>query len=198
MKQGYKIVNVAVFVALALLFVACNKGVSKSSDVNVNDGNGSGSVVYINTDSLLIKYEYAKVLNDVIIHKEESSRTDFNQKYRVFQQDAMEFQRKVQNNGFLSLERAQSEEQRLAKAERELQELNSKLSNELLREQERINKELRDTLTNFLKGYSAEHGYNLVLSNTLGDNVLYSAPGVDITNEVVTILNKRYQIANKK
>jgi len=127
-----------------------------------------------------------------------SSRTDFNQKYRVFQQDAMEFQRKVQNNGFLSLERAQSEEQRLAKAERDLQELNNRLSNELMREQERINRELRDTLQLFLKSYSVENNYKLVLSNTMGDNVLYSDPQVDITNAVVELLNKRYEVATKK
>jgi outer membrane protein len=199
MKQRKRSINVAVLVGLSLFFVACNKGESKSSSVDgANEGNGSNSVVFINTDSLLLKYEYAKVLNDVIMHKEETSRTDFNQKYRVFQQDAMEFQRKVQNNGFLSLERAQSEEQRLAKAERDLQELNSKLSNELLREQERINRELRDTLQNFLKSYSAKHNFKMVLSNTLGDNVLFNTPDVDITNDVVDHLNKRYQIASKK
>ncbi len=199
MKQWYKIINVALFTALVLLVASCDKGAATSSEVvTKSEGSTVNSVVYINTDSLLIKYEYAKVLNDVIMRKEESSRTDFNSKYRVFQQDAMEFQRKVQNNGFLSLERAQSEEKRLQKAEMDLQELNNKLSNELLREQERINRELRDTLTNFLQSYTASKGYQLVLSNTLGDNVLYGAPGTDITNDVVEKLNKRYQIATKK
>lgn len=199
MRQWYKIFNVALIVALGVSFSQCGGRSHKTEGEVVGAGDGvNPSVVYINTDSLLLKYEYAKVLNDVIMRKEESSRTDFNQKYRVFQQDAMEFQRKVQNNGFLSLERAQSEEQRLAKAERDLQELNNRLSNELMREQERINRELRDTLQMFLKTYSAKHNYKLVLSNTLGDNVLYSEPNIDITNAVVEQLNKRYQVATKK
>lgn len=199
MRQWYKIFRVAFVVVLGVAFVQCGKSGQPANNDVVDAGEGGNpSVVYINTDSLLLKYEYAKVLNDVIMRKEESSRTDFNQKYRVFQQDAMEFQRKVQNNGFLSLERAQSEEQRLAKAERDLQELNNRLSNELMREQERINRELRDTLQLFLKSYSVENNYKLVLSNTMGDNVLYSDPQVDITNAVVELLNKRYEVATKK
>ena len=85
----------------------------------------------------------------------ESSRSDFNQKYRVFQQDAMEFQRKVQNNGFLSMERAQKEQTRLQKAEQDLQELNERLTNDLMQKQAKVNAELRDTLVNFLNEYAA-------------------------------------------
>ncbi len=92
MRQWYRIFNVAFVVALGVSFVQCGKS-SQSADGEAGSAeeNGHSSVVYINTDSLLLKYEYAKVLNDVIMQKEESSRTDFNQKYRVFQQDAMEF-----------------------------------------------------------------------------------------------------------
>lgn len=185
-----------VLLGLGMVMIQCGKTNQSATDAAA--GHSKLPIAYINTDSLLMNYEYAKVLNDLIVKKEESSRTDFNQKYRVFQQDAVEFQRKVQNNGFLSMERAQSEQQRLAQVERDLQELNNKLSGELMREQERINRELRDTLQNFLKSYSAKHEYSLILSNTLGDNVLYSAPGVDITGEVVKKLNYRYQVATKK
>lgn len=149
------------------------------------------SIAYVNTDSLLLGYEYALKMNDDLMKKIESSRADFNQKYSVFQQDAVEFQRKVNNNGFLSLERAQSEQQRLQKAEQDLQELNERLQNELAREQARLSQELHDTLESFLKVY-AEGRYSLILSNNMGDNVLYSVPGIDITAEVVEQLNARY------
>ncbi len=154
------------------------------------------SVAYINTDSLLLKYTYAKALSEKIMGKQEASRADFNEKAKVFQQDAVEFQRKVQNNGFLSLDRAEKEQQRLAKAERDLQELNQRLSNELMLEQETINRQLRDTLVNYLEEYSKANPYKIILSNTMGDNVLYSAPGVDITNQIVEALNARYEAEN--
>jgi len=155
-------------------------------------------LAYINTDSLLLKYEYAKLLKDKILNKEESSRADFNAKAKVFQQDLMEHQRKLQNNGYLSLDRAKQEEQRLAKANKDLQDLNTRLTNELMNEQNKINSELRDTLISYLKEYNKTKGYKVILSNTMGDNILYSEEGVDITNEIVKALNARYKVSQKK
>lgn len=177
-------------VAAMLLAVGCQTPTTTTVAVSTADSTAL-SIAYVNTDSLLLGYEYALKMNDDLMKKIESSRADFNQKYSVFQQDAVEFQRKVNNNGFLSLERAQSEQQRLQKAEQDLQELNERLQNELAREQARLSQELHDTLENFLKVY-AEGRYSLILSNNMGDNVLYSIPCLDITAEVVEQLNARY------
>lgn len=178
--------------SLVALLGACNNE-SSAPVVAEAAPKADNGIVFINTDSLIIKYEYAHQLSEELIKKEESSRTDFNERARVFQQDMVEFQRKVQNNGFLSLERAQSEERRLREKEQELQELNNRLSNDLMQHQERMNQQLRDTITAFLDGYSQEKGYRLVLSNTMGDNLLYGAPDLDITQEVVDSLNKRFE-----
>lgn len=190
--------NVRVVFALmgmTALVAGCNNASKKD---NEEDSAGkTPSIVYVNTDSLLLNYDFAKDLNEELMKKEEKSRTDFNVKARVFQQDAGEFQRKVQNNGFLSLDRAKQEEQRLAARERELQELNNQLSNQLMMEQNNMNKQLRDTIVNYLKSIQKTEGYQMVLSNTMGDNVLFADPSTDITKKVIEGLNKRYAI-NKK
>lgn len=199
MKQISTVLKGVLVIAVTVL-VGCqpsNKTETKSGTNDAAVSETDFSVAFINTDSLLQKYDYAKVLNDKILSKEEISRANFNEKAKVFQQDAVEFQRKVQNNGFLSLDRAEKEQQRLAKAERDLQELNQRLTNELQIEQGKINRQLRDTLISYLEEYSKTKPYRLILSNTLGDNVLYSAPGVDITDEVVEALNARYTASQK-
>lgn len=200
MKNVSLIVNVVLVIAVAVLFVLVLSGrSSKSGDSALNqDGMSVDSgIVYINTDSLIIKYDFARYLSEELIKKEEASRTDFNEKARVFQQDMAEFQRKVQNNGFLSLERAQNEERRLRQKEVELQDLNSRLSNELMEQQGVMNKQLRDTITSFLKEYCVDKPYKLVLSNTMGDNVLHAEEGLDITEDVVGQLNNRYAKSKK-
>lgn len=200
MKNFSLIINVILAIAIASLFIIVlsdGKQVKPSVNAESNGVSSDSKVVYINTDSLLMNYEYARALSDILIRKEESSRTDLNERVRVFQQDMNEFQRKLQNNGFLSLERAQQEELRLRKSENELQELNEKFTNELLREQDKMNRELRDTITLFLDSYSKKMSYRLVLSNTLGDNVLYADKDLDITNDVVKILNDRYKARKK-
>jgi outer membrane protein len=154
-------------------------------------------IVFVNTDSLIIKYDLARELSEELIRKEESSRTDFNESVRVFEQDMMEFQRKLQNNGFLSLDRAQSEERRLRQKEQELQALNARLTNDLMDAQNAMNQQLRDTITNFLKDYCKEKSYSMVLSNTMGDNLLYADSVFDVTDDVVAKLNERYAAAKK-
>lgn len=187
MKKTFGIVGAVVAMMVA---VGCQAPQNNATCVASNDS-VSLSVAFVNTDSLIINYEYAKKKNEELVSQEESMRAELNQKGRVFQQEVVEFQRKVQNNGFLSMERAQSEQERLAKKEQELAELQQKLAEDLMRQQQSVNMELRDTLVNFLEEWGKDK-YRLILSNTMGDNVLYSAPGVDITKEVVEALNSRY------
>jgi outer membrane protein len=178
----------------ALVLSACQQPAPPAQPVQVGEGM---KIAYVNTDSLLNGYEYAKKVSDQLNDKAESARADFNQKARILQQDEAEFQRKVQNNAFLSQERAQKEYEKLQRSGQELQEMNQKLSAELMQEQSKLTAELRDTIISFLNSYGKDK-YSLILSNNMGDNVLYSAPGVDITGEVIDALNKRYAVAQKK
>jgi outer membrane protein len=200
MKNTSLIINVILAVAVIALFVIVlsdRKGSQQGSD-NVNGSAAAEmGIVFVNTDSLIIKYDLARELSEELIRKEESSRTDFNESVRVFEQDMMEFQRKLQNNGFLSLDRAQSEERRLRQKEQELQALNARLTNDLMDAQNAMNQQLRDTITNFLKDYCKEKSYSMVLSNTMGDNLLYADSVFDVTDDVVAKLNERYAAAKK-
>ena len=202
MKNTLIIVNAALVIAVVILFVLVLKakpteGKSINETGSVINGNAL-EIAYINTDSLIMNYEYARHLSEQLMRKEESSRADFNERARIFQNDYVEFQRKVQNNSFLSLERAQNEENRLKQKSAELEDLNARLSNELMEEQGRMNMQLRDTLTNFLELYCKDKPYSIVLSNTMGDNVLYSVEGLDITDVIVSKLNERYAVSQKK
>ena len=188
-----------IFCTLSLvvaLMTSCQQANQAPSVANVQSDSAQFGIAYVNTDSLLTGYDYAVKMSEQLNDKAERSRTDFNEKARVFQQEMVEFQLKVQNNGFLSMERAQKEQARLQQREQELQELNQKLSAELMQEQGRLTTELADTVSKFLKEYG-QGRYNLILSNNMGDNVLYAAEGVDITAEVVAALNERYAKSQK-
>lgn len=197
MKNLSIVLNAILFVAVAVLFYIVLS--DKPSDSNEEKDQTKieevqeHPIAYINTDSLLMNYKYAQAMNEELLKEEESSRADFNERARVFQDDMRAFQRKVQNNGFLSLERAQNEERRLRQKEQELQELNNKMSNDLRRRQNQMNQELRDTIVSFLDDYTRENPFKLVLSNTMGDNVLFAHKALNITNKVVAKLNERYE-----
>ncbi len=200
MNKTYVFTTSIFAVAIALLFVLHFSSASCSKNADANGVNAKGDifpVAYVDTDSLLLQYNYAKAINEDILKKEEKLRASFNEKAKVFQTDAADFQRKVQNNGFLSLDRAQQAQEDLRRREAELQELNQKLSNELMAEQDRVTRALRENISSFLQEYNKEKGYKLILSNTMGANVLFSDKSTNITKEVVIALNKKYDASKK-
>ena len=103
-----------------------------------------------------------------------------------------DFQRKVENNAFLTRERAEQEQRRLLTKQEELQNLDNQLANELMQEQQKLNEQLRDTVVAPLKTFNKDHGFQVVFSNTVGDNILLAEDVYDITAELIEYLNKNY------
>ena len=107
-------------------------------------------------------------------------------------------EKKYENNAFISPERAQQEYNRLMKMQQDLQVLQNNLSNQLATENQKNSLQLRDSINVFLKEYNKTKGYNLILSNTGFDNLLYADSSFNITQEIIDGLNARYTSAPKK
>lgn len=149
-------------------------------------------VAYLNLDTLLQNYTFAQEAQDKLMSKQEDARVKLNTRARTLQNEMADFQRKIDNNAFLSRERAENEQRRLLKKQQELEDLEAKLTNEILEENQKLNMQMRDTLDNFLREFNAEGKYQIIFANTQSDNVLLAQPGYDITTEVVDALNARY------
>ena len=133
-----------------------------------------------------------------MIQKEENIRTTLNEKAKDLDNDMREFQRKLENNGFVSPERAEQENLRITQKQRDLQELQEKLTSELQAENQKISLQLRDSINSFLKIYNKDKGYDFIISNTGFDNLLYANSAYNITQEIVDGLNARYTPSEKK
>lgn len=190
MKNLSIALNAVLVVAVAILYFVQFSGKEEAKEVK--SVAGEGAVVYINTDSLLNNYNFSRDLNEKFLKKQEDSRTDFNFKAQKLEKEAMEFQRKLQNNGFLSRQRAEEAQQKLIAKQQNLQQLDRELSAQLMGEQNENSKRLFDSVTNYLKEYNSTHNYSLILSTTKGGNVLLSQDGLDITKEILDGLNARY------
>ena len=187
------LVNVVLVAAVAALFVIILSG-KKSCNTPTAAVEQSEvlPIAYLNTDSLLVNYVFAQEANEKLMKKQEDARLKLNTKARTLQNEMADFQRKLENNAFLSRERAEKEQQRLIKKQQELQELEAKLTEDIMIENQKLNIQLADTLTNFLKEYNADGRYHVILSNNAKDNVLMAAESYNITNEVINKLNARY------
>ena len=199
MKKTSFIVKGLLALAIVLGFTQCaNNNAATQSAPAAGNGNGTNmKIAYVEIDSLLTKYNFWNDLNEQMIKKEENIRTTLNEKGKKLEKEAQEFQRKYENNGFVSPERAQQEYQRIQKQQQDLQELQQKLTEELAVENQKNSLQLRDSINSFLKIYNENKGYDLIISNTGFDKLLYANPAHNITNEIVEGLNSRYTPSNK-
>jgi outer membrane protein len=149
-------------------------------------------VAYINMDSLLQSYSYSKDLNEIIIRKEENMRTNINQQRSALEAELQEFERKLNNGGFLTRERAEQEQQRLLKKRDDLQSYGERQTQDLLAQHQKLTEQLRDSLISQLKDFNKAKGFQIIFSNTAKDNIILADDAYDITNELVKYLNARY------
>ena len=155
--------------------------------------NADAKIVYINMDTLLNNYTQSRELNEAFLKKLETNRTELNIKVKNFDREAAEFRNKVENGGFMTRERAEQAQMDLMIKQQNLQKLQQEMTENAQREQMEINRKLYDAITNFLTEYNKAKGFQLILSTTLGGNVLFAQEGFDITNDVVNQLNEQYK-----
>lgn len=186
------VINVILVAAVATLYGLHFAGKCDQPEV-VATSSEKMPVAYLNMDSLLINYAFAQDVNEQLMKKQEDARLKLNTKARTLQNEMADFQRKLENNAFLSRERAEKEQQRLLKKQQDLQELEAKLTEDIMVENQKLTIQLADTLTKFMEEFNADGRYHMILSNTAKDNIIVAAEQYDVTAEVIEALNNRYK-----
>jgi len=196
MKNLSLILNGILFIAVLILFyLVLGKKSAKAESPVIDKGNTTNvktlPIAYVNIDSLLLNYTFAKNANEALTRKQEDSRLTISSRARQLQTEMDEFQRKLENNAFLSRERAEAAQSELLKKQKDLQAMDAKLSQQLMEQQQKMSEQLRDTINAFMKDFNKDGKYQLIISNTANDNILYAGKTYDITSEVVKQLNTR-------
>lgn len=183
--------------AIAAMMVSCNNQSPRMDDQPAAAASGDGlKIAYVEVDSLMTQYTFAKDYSVTLQKKSNNARNTLNQKGNALQAAAANFQQKLNNNGFQSREQAASQQAAIERQQRDLQELQARLENELASETAKFNETLRDSLQNFLKVYNKDKKYDLILAKS-GDNILIADKKLDVTQDVINGLNKRYKPSAK-
>jgi outer membrane protein len=178
-------------ILIAGSIAACNQ--NKTADkpaAAAATGDSKETIVYINSDSLLSKYDYAKDMNKRLEDKGKSSQGDLQAKGQAFQREVADYQK---NAATLAADQRQATEQRLQRKQQELQGYQQNATAEFQQSQATENTKLYDKIADFTKAYAKEKGYKLVLTfSKANPTVLYGDATLDVTADVVKRLNDAY------
>lgn len=152
------------------------------------------NIRYVDGDSLMSKYNLAKDVQEFILKTH--SRLDQAQQSRgaEIQRFAGQIEDKGRNNGYLSQESYNADMQRLQKMQQDAEGYLANMQRNAQKELEEQNQILNDSIEAFIKEFSRQNGFDAILLKASG---LFFNPALDVTNEVVEGLNKRYNKVSK-
>ena len=189
------------FIAAAITLASCNQpatqnesATSESACCNTKIEDGCRlPIAVVNVDSLLNNYDLALEENERLMRKQEDITLDLNQRARSLENEMIDFQKKLENQAFLSRERAEAEQRRLMKKEQDLQLLGQEKQAELLQDNQQVGIRVQDSINSAIRTLNANGKYHLVITTSaLNNNVLFAAPEYDITDEAIELLNARH------
>lgn len=185
--------------ALIISMSACNSGDNNNQKKDAQkaaplDPNGRIAIRYIDEDSVIKNYNLAKDFQEMATRLE----NEYDQAGRRFSDQVSNFEnsmkQKYQNNQYNEASYnadMQKYQQMQQNAQNELAKMQESSANQMQQSQ----KQLNDSIDNFLKDYAVKNHYDVILKKGAG---FYFNPNLDITDEVIEGLNKRYTKVAKK
>jgi outer membrane protein len=138
----------------------------------------------------LQNYDYLKANRDQIEAKTKKIEQEYRNRAQGLQNEITAYQRNVTN---MTLGQVKAVEEDLGKKQQNLQLYQQSISQQLMEEQEKLNKELYDRITTYLKKYAAEKDLHFVLKFDVSSDVLYAGDALDVSEDVIRGLNADYQ-----
>lgn len=184
--------TLVVSAALTMTVSSCDKSNPKMDEKTPNtQAVASMKIAYVEIDSIMTQYQFCKEYAKILEKKGQNIQSTIAQKGQQLQVAAAKFQQDIQANKY-TREQAEAVQRNLQKQNNDIEALQVRLGNEFQAETEKYNKALRDSIQHFLAVYNKDKKYSYILSKA-GDNMLYADKTYDITEEVITGLNKAYK-----
>jgi len=179
--------KIVVIIALAISIVSCDKKAAEVKEVKT---------AYVDTSLLMKEYTATKDLDAKYKAKGEEKGRQLQAEINRFKQEAQNFQAQAQANG---QEWAQKKGAELQKREQMLAQAQQALAQQLQQEGGTEMDSLVSNVKKTIKAYGKEKGYTYIYGT--GDSnasILYAEDKLDITKEMIKLLNDKYKAAAKK
>jgi outer membrane protein len=167
--------------------VACEK--SKTS-VSVDDSDSTGlKIAYVNGDSILNNFTEFKSESEAMEIRQRQAEEDLQKKGAALEKEFMAYQQRAQK-GTMTGKEMEAQERYLSGKQEAILTERDKIAKEILDETSAINDRLQKVIHDILNEIKEEEGYDFILSYIQGGPILVADEKYDITERVLTELNK--------
>lgn len=193
MKNLPLILNIVLFALVGhLYYLNLKKPQSAEQQVILPPASQTGGVkiAWVNADTLNEKYEWLKQQKATIEQRLRNAENTLQGKEEALMRDAQALQEKFATG---TMTQADAEKQQAALMQRgqKLEEEKSRLSRSLADDQKKALDELYSNLEAKLKEISGQIGYDYIFSYQRGAQILLANDSLDITKQVLEMLNAK-------
>lgn len=146
---------------------------------------------YVDSDTLLSKYNLAKDYQEEILRMQQNIENTQRQRATAIQNFANQIQQKGQNNQYTE-QTYQADMNKLSQMQRAAEEEIGRMQMNATNQAAQLQKTINDSIENYVERYNKAKGYDAILMKAA---TIYINPNMDITDEIVEGLNRSY---NKK
>lgn len=186
----------ATLLLFGIIAVGCGEkssdAASKSDSVDQTKIDYNGKIAFIRMDSLMNGYGMFIDLNDTFTKKQNKAREEITAKGRNLEREMYDYQDKAQK-GLVTRYQATTIEEGLKKKDQELTAYGNRIGQELAEEQAVLSNTVSKAILDYIKEYNVDKKYSLILQTMGGNPVIIADPSLDITQDVLSELNRRYQ-----
>lgn len=183
-------------IVVITLFIFKGNNINNDTSSTPIIQNGELRIAYVDTDSIMLQYEYAKDLEQGLKSYQKQLESSYESQLRKLQTDFENYQK---TGDKLTLTEQRRKEEDLMKRQQELPEVQQKMMSQLQERQVEDNKKLLNSVYAFIKDYNSKNKkFNIILSKSyVSSSVLYADQGLDITKEIIKGLNQEYKDLKK-
>lgn len=188
------------FLATAFLYVLQFTGKGKNKQGTKGESatvqSKAQGIAFVNIDSVIYNFDMFFDRREDLMSKQKKAEAELNSKGTQYEKNARDYQDKV-NKGLVTRATAAEMEQSLLQQQQELVTLRDNLQNNLMEEEQVMNRQIIEYITSYLEANRSEYNYQYILGKTFGSVVLYGDTALDITNKVTEALNNKYRVEKK-
>ena len=188
--------QITCYVLLSISLVQCSSNDKKSienttasSTLNSDENKHHMRIAFVNSDTVSKYYDFAEKIQTSLLNKRNSAENQFKDKMNNYQKLRTDFEKAAPIMG----EREKMEKaQNIMTLEQEIMKFEQDLSEQLAQEELKITEDYILKTHEYMQVIGKELGYDYVLSFRIGGPMLYADPAHDITQDVIELLNERY------
>ena len=197
-KSTHQILYIILFVLLAVLYFIQFSSSTNTENIPTVEkelaiqplNEGGLNIAFVNSDTVSKYYEFAKKIQKTLTNKRSEAEGQIKSKYFAYESLVQEFEKASPIMG----DREKMEKaQKIRLLEQEIMQVEQQLSEQVSRQELELTQSYIVKTNDYMQEIGKTLGYDYVMSYRVGGAMLYANERHDITNEIIKLLNERYE-----